>query len=314
VEDIKRYEKYLDGFFEETKLSKGEQENYLSLIRKIEKLDKFITDWTNDDLDKFILSIESISVNSVNKYLQYVRNFYLYVCRIDNVPTRRLYLAKDLSCYINYDKLFEKTLDEQAYRWIKNLLAVPTWKGDMNFRDKVLFELAWEGLDSEEIKNLLVDDIEIDEDNGVAKIKLKDRTLEIRNEEVVYDIIQTIKQDEYYVYPTTNRKEQFRRLKPTPYLIKPVMTRSSKSETVRNPSLLLKNAFSKIEEDIPGINLEKLSLEDIRRSRILKMLKEGAEISDIKKFIDKQSECDLYWLQEIAALMNEKDKEKRGES
>ena len=160
------------------------------------------------------------------------------------------------------------------------------------------------GLSADEIRTLKTDDIEYHD--GIMKLNLKDRMVEIKDEEVIYDVKKTVEQDEYYIYGSSGRKEQFRKMKQTPYLIKPVVTRVGKKDTVTNPSLLLKNVLSKLEDTIPGIDLDKITLEDIRRSRIISLFKKGRSMSEVKDILGKRAECDLYWLQEIALTIKNK--------
>jgi hypothetical protein len=315
------YEKYIDKFFATEKIT--EKETYDNLFKKLEEYDKFIVEWKNEDLDDFIIKLNSISVNTINKYLQFIRDFYKYLCNQLNVIPKNLELTKDLKHYIDIDELLRRRISYKQYTTIKNLLTVLTPQGLFNYRDKVLFQLPWEiGLSNEEIKNLRVDDIEFYQDRGKERAKITIRSKDpkkirysvIENEEFIYDLRRTIEQKEYYIIEEGGKGRQyFRKLKDTPMLIKPMAIRQSSKDVVANPSQLLNRVLMKfdgIKTIAPEINLSMLGLEDIKRSRVIELLKNpNITPKTIKDVYDKKSECDLYWLKEIANIIKRKEKE-----
>lgn len=323
-----RYEKYVDKFFEVNKPK--EQGTYKSLFNKLEYFDKFITEWKIEDLEEFIKKTGSISVNSINKFLQYSKTLYEFICKENNIVPKHLYLPKDLKFYIDMGALNDVTLTEMQYKFVKNLLTVQTIKGqttsrheyiqsgEYNFRDKVLWMLPWEaGLTNQEIKNLRIDNIEFYEEYGKqkARLKLKDRKVVITNLELIESIKKTIDQNVYYRIESQAEKsgrEYFVYLKSTPMVIRPIQMRQSNLDTVANPSMLLGRALVRLEaeHDIPHVSLSKISIEDIRRSRIIHFLKDPAySIDDVKNMFGRQNESDLYWLMEIAQVFKKKEEE-----
>lgn len=302
-----KYVQYIEEFIETKKIK--EKENFINLVKKMEGIDKFITDWNSNDLDLLIKSTNSISVNSINKYTQFAKAFYKYVCEKHNVTPKNLVLSKDYTYYIDLERLNGVTLTESQYNWLKNELLIHTSihddSGDFfwNYRDKVMVELAWEGLSNEEIKNLKISDIKwINNDKSVI-LSLKKRSLRIDNEEIAYDLKKAKEQDKYYIPETLNKKEQWRDLKYSDNIIRPVATRQGKNEGVCNPSQILKNVFRKIDIGIiPGVDLENLTLEDIKRSSIINMFSKNKNITiaEVKNKFGKKTECDLYWLQRLA--------------
>ena len=169
--------------------------------------------------------------------------------------------------------------------------------------------MAWEGLTNTEIKHLKVSDISFYKEFGIEKIqlRLKTRNIIIDDSEVVYDIKKTIEQKEYF-REEKNGRSYFVHLKDTPMLIKPIAMRVSDNDAVSNPSILLHRVLQKLEDEfsLPGINLSDLSLEDIRRSRIIDLLKHDT-IGNVKMIYDKKASCDLYWLEEIAILIRREE-------
>lgn len=324
-----RYTEYAEMFFEEVKPK--EKGVYQSIFNKLEDYDKFITEWEIEDLENFIKNTGSISVNTVNKYLQYCKDIYKYICRKNNVTPKHLYLPKDLKYYIDFKELNDVTLTEMQYKLVKNLLTVQTIEGqttsrdeyippgEYNFRDKVLFTLPWEaGLTNQELKNLKITDIEFYNEYGKekAKLKLKNRTVVITNKELIHDIKKTIEQNVYYRIESQLEKqgrEYFVYLKHTPMLIKPVAMRQSNKDTVANPSMLLSRVLKRIEaeHEVTGTVLSKISIEDIRRSKIIHMLMDDAySIEDVANWIGRdEGNSDLYWLAEVAQVFKKKQEE-----
>lgn len=74
VEKELRYEDLLQRFIEENNVK--EKETYSNLINKINDYDKWITTWTNKDLEELITDVHSISSNTIKKYVQCIRTFY----------------------------------------------------------------------------------------------------------------------------------------------------------------------------------------------------------------------------------------------
>ena len=176
---------------------------------------------------------------------------------------------------------------------------------EYNTRDKILVELAWEGLTVDEMKNLKEQDIVFDKSSGsnIAKIKLETRTVNVRNEGVVEDIKKTLRQTEYYLASKTGRKSQFRKYKETDYLIKVINTNTSSKDTASNLTQIMKKVLARVYV-LPTVDLENLTLESIRRSRAIEMLKHNESLDDVQEFMGKKTSCDLYWLQELALKIN----------
>lgn len=331
-----RYGEYVDKFFEVNKPK--EQGTYRSLFNKLESFDVFITEWDINNLEDFIKKSGSISVNTINKFLQFSKEIYKFVCEENSVKPKHLYLPKDLKFYIDMNALNDVTLTEMQYKLVKNLMLVETFgphmtskrekidKGIYNYRDSVLWMLPWEaGLTNQEIKNLRVDDITPYEEYGKKKmkLKLKDRNVIITNKDLVEAIEKTIEQNVYFRIekPTVNDgvverqgREYFVYLKRSPALIRPVAMRQSENPFVANPSMLLGRVLARIadEHDVPGVKLEKISVEDIRRSKIIHMLKDEAyDVSDIREWTSRENESDLFAWRDIAEVFKRKEEELR---
>ena len=122
----------------------------------------------------------------------------------------------------------------------------------------------------------------------------------------------TMSEYKYFVTGSGRKKEHFLDLRDTRAFIRPVQTNSSEKETVANPSELLSKALSKV-ETIPGTNLNlfDMSIESIRRSRVIDLLRrKDTDINDIKNILKKSNTSDIYWLSQISVLMERQLKQK----
>jgi site-specific recombinase XerD len=299
------YEKYTNDFLESGRAS--EAETYITLFGKLEEYDKFILEWDKEDLEIFLKSLSSVSVNSINKYLQYIREFHKYITEIDGVEYKKLEIHHDLKNYIDLNKLLSVTINESQYKMLRRLLTIDSGDYTYNSRDAAILILAYNLLDNAEIKNLMKDDIKFYELAGreVCEIRLKNRYTVIEDKEEIDIIKKTMKEYKYFVTGTNKKREHTLDLKDTKAFIRPVHTRSTLKQTVANPSEILARVLDKI-ETIPGtsINLYDFSIESIRRSRIIQLLRsKDVNIDNIKNILKKSSSCDLYWLSEISMLI-----------
>ena len=303
-----KYENYIENFISENNIKEKEQFVYRGFIDLLVDMDTYITKWKNKDLDIFIESLQSTSVNTIDKYLQYIKKFYKFVCKKENIVSKHLFLSYDKNKYIDYNKLKTTILNDQQYINLKNSFGYLYDGKEYNTRDKLMIELAYNGLTAYDIKHLKINDVKLNNSQS-AEIYLHDRIIKIDDEEVIKDIQKTINQDYYYIEPTENRKHQLRKLKDTEYIIRPVKTNQGKNDTVSNPSQILKKAFEKMQDYYPdkNIDLSMLTLEDIRRSKVIQMLKNEVPIEEVSSFLGKKSNCDLYWLKDLANnLKNQK--------
>lgn len=335
VNNTQRYEQYIEKFFETNKVK--ERGVYKSLFNKLEDFDKFITEWNISDLEEFIKKSGSISVNTINKYLQYSKDIYKFICKENNVEPKRLYLPKDLKFYIDLEEFINVTLTEMQYKMTKNLIIVEThdWHttsrgenippGEYNFRDKVLFMSPWEvGLTNQDLKYLKESDVELYREYGKDKIRLrlKDRIAIVTNEELIEAIMKTKEQNVYYrIESQINKKgrEYFTYLKYTPMLIKPVAMRQSNKDEVANPSTLLNRTLRRIEAEhnVPGVILSKITIESIKRSKVVHMLQDDSySIEDVAEWFgrDEHGTSDIYWISEVAQIFKQKEKELRSKN
>lgn len=297
------YEKYKVDFLKSGLVT--ERMTYKNIWNKLRDVEKPIQFWNDEDLDGFMMKMGSLSCNTINKYLQFTRIFHEYVCKFEGINPKQLKLTKDLKKYIDYDKFFQHYITKNEYSRIVSLLEIYA-----NQRDKSIFLLAWEGFTNEMIKFLREDDICFIS-NKKTKIFTKNRskTIVVENEELIKTLKNTITERGYC------KNDNMIEYKITPMLIKAAMTKVSNKETVANPSKFLNGALKKLADQVPNVDLERLSnidlkhlnIEDIRRSRIVQLFKQGISIQTVKCVFDKKTESDLGWLQEIAVDIKRKN-------
>lgn len=308
------YEKYTNDFLESGKAS--EVETYTTLFRKLEEYDKFILDWDEEDLEMFLKSLGSVSVNSINKMLQFIREFHRYIAEIDGVEYKNLELHHDLKNYIDLNKLLSVTINEMQYKMLRQLLTVDSGSISYNNRDAAILILAWNLMDNGEIKNLMKDDVRFYKLAGkeICEIRLKNRYTIIDDEEEIEILKKTMSEYKYFVTGTDKKREHTLDLKDTKAFIRPVLTRQTSKETCANPSEILSRVLDKV-ETIPGanINLYDFSIESLRRSRIISLLRnKDVDINDIKNILGKKNSSDLYWLSEISMLIERESNSNKG--
>lgn len=313
----KKYEKDKEEFL--NKITKNKH-MYEAIFNDIEELNIDIYNFNNNDLEILLSYIGSISLNSLNKSLQIIREIVYYF----NPKNEKLMPNKKMENYIDYDKLFSKTIIFPGhYDYIKDWLKIAAQKdgnlNEYNFRDAVIFDLACEGLTNKEIKNLKMKNIHFFRENSKNKCRLDlitNRSIVLDNEEIVFDIKKCM-QEIYYLRIEKTGKYMFVPYRDTPYLIRPVQMHQGKNLTVADPNSILGNKLKKL-ENIPVkninndieyyINLNNLSLEDLRRSKILYLIGEfDAKITDLQYLLSKKTEHDLHWLKKIAKILYNKN-------
>ncbi|WP_353894170.1 hypothetical protein PRVXH_000952 [Proteinivorax hydrogeniformans] len=276
-----------------------------SHIQEVENTHGCFTKWNDDALRYYLQSFEATSPNSLHKYVQFLRNLYNYIAGEENIKIAKTYYIsqEELFSLIDRRKLNESILSLEQNRYIKNQLTVTKDGIEGNVRDKLIFELAWEGLSNEEIKLIKESDIEFTltaEEKVIVLLNLKNRVHRIEDEEVVEDIKRCLKETDYYL---TLKNGRIRRMKykESEYLIKPLnVGRGKIEEYLINPSHALMTVFRQNAIICEGINVGSLTVEEIRRSRIIYLLENNYSLETINLMYNVRHSNNLYWLRSIA--------------
>ena len=280
-----------------------DKSTYNCIFNTMKTLNINIYEFNNVDLDNVLNSFGSISVNSLNKYLQFVREIIKFV-----LPGEKIQPTKKIDEYVDYKRLLSKTIIfPMDYSAIKNQITISVGEIEYNMRDKVLFCLSCLGLTNNEMKNLKKSDVEFAtiNDKNCCVLHFNTRTVTTTDKELIDDIKVCMK-ERYYLRIESTGKEMEIRYKDTPYLIRPIETNSSDNETIANPSLTLKKVLNKIYHR--DLDMEHISIEDIRRSLIFYWMgSHNAREIDVADLLSKKTRSDLIWLKNVAKkIYNEK--------
>ena len=305
------YEYYLSNFLEENNINGGLRLGYQTMVKRISLFEKPIIEWNNYDLDVLLKQTGSISVNSITKYIQMFRTFYVHVCKKEGIEKPRpIFATHSEKYYIDYNKLMSVTINTMQYKALKEMFSYYESGKTYNTRDKLIFELYWEGFTADEIRKIKKSDIEFSERLGYkyVEIKLGNRIKIIDNIEVIEDIKLTMNEFDYLLLGREGRKDSVRKLKDSKYLIRPIQTNNSKVDYISNPSAIIKRYLSRLNISFEGKDLEAMAPEDIKRSRVIEMLKNPAvDKEDVKEFLGKKAMGDLYWIEDFAQIMKHKE-------
>ena len=296
-------EKYSTSFLNiyDPKQNKGQ---VIRNIIKIEKeVHKGLLSWNKDQIIMFLKEFKSISPVSLQKELTILREFSDFICKEENYKKRKYTLAKSMYILlIDTHRLLSVTLSYEQFQSIRMQLGFAASGETVNYRDKLIFELAWFGLTEVEIRMLKKDDIYFSKSkdgmNIVILSLINDKNTIIDSIEVLEDIKMCI------VTNKITRISKDGRFKTTwykssEYLIRPGLagTKSS-NDFFRKPTTALKGAFIKQKITCQEIDMNALSLDDIRRSRLILLLSPQNE-----KLFDFKTVLKLYNLKRVENIM-----------
>lgn len=312
-------EKYLKDF-----LALNSNYDFKAVLNRIIDQEKIsgisFLDWTELEVGEYLKSFKSVSDMALNRQLSVLRNFSDFVCENENLPKRKYDLGEfKFYDFIDKEELLKTTLSYEQYRHIKNQL-------DDNVRDKLLFELPWYGLTNNMIKMLKISDIEFmysddfgweiaflschgsvegnDNDNEDEVSSNETVMIKIEDPEVVEDIRKCMKET-WHVIESKDGRTKKMQYRDSEYLIKPInVGKNKKEDYISNPSLTLQKTFVAKEITCEGININKLSIANIRRSGLIYLLSpENANDFDLD-FITVaygyKNDTGLYWLRNFA--------------
>jgi len=268
-------------------------------------------DWEDEQVIIFLKQFGSVAPSSLHKKIQIIRKFADMICKKEKLPLKEYSLNDGVTMQlIDRKRLFAVTLTYEQFMNIKNQLDIQEDGMNINVRDKVIFELAWEGLTSDDIRLLKESDIEITKEEtglNVAILNLKDRIARIDSQEMIEDIKACMKET-YSVSVNAVGKRRQLPYKNSEYLCKPSKIGKESIKTYLNePNIALQGVFKSGAILCEGIEVEGLSLADIRRSKLIYLLApENVKYFDteiVSSIFNLRSNTGLNWLRTIAAEM-----------
>lgn len=274
------------------------------------KINKQIEQWEYNDVVQWLQSIHSVSLVSLYSRISIFSRYRDFISHKNGVKMPKINInTADLYSSIDYDELLSITISYQEYKYILSQLC----NNDVNAqiisaRDRVVFELAWLGLTNEGIKRLKKSDIEFtinDIDEEIAVIKLASNQFVTNDIQIMTDLKICIDTNDYIIYSKDNRVKKMTLLD-SDYLIRPVTVgRISESDgSIHNPSIILQSLLEKFDITCPNINVLGLSIESIRRSKIIYMLNnensQYFDVSFVMNLFDITSESIIYFYRMVS--------------
>lgn len=286
---------YREQFLSQVNNSKAISLVINNIIIHEEKFSNSCTEWSNDQFEEYLKSFHSTSPNAISRPMRYLRDFSNFICDKENLshtnyslPVRKIYEMVD------YDKILSITITPEQYQHIKNQLT-------LNIRDRVMFELAWQTLTANEIKYLR----ETDFDATKGIIQLPKREWEIKAEDMdIFDDIQKCIEEKCYYIGSKDGHIKGMSFKKGDYLLKPIFVGVQKEDNfIGSPSVTMQRAFIQQKIKCPGIDIPYLSIEDIRRSKII-YLASSKENDDLVKLLGSGNIMShLAWLRRLAKIV-----------
>ena len=279
---------------------------YSNILSKVEQYNKPLESWTVEDVDRYLSDLSSTSLNTIQKHLLSLRKLYKYISKTNDDISP----SKTLWEFIDFDKLRSIILTKEDYIYIRNSLDIVYGGETINLRDKVIFELAWSTLTSEEIRLLKENDIE-EISRDLVILHLSNRKVNIDDPVVVKDIRNLKNEMNYYIFWNNGKILKYS-YKESSFLIKPIAIRLDKARMdIASLSIIFMQIMKRTSFDISRksidfdgvdhiLNLKKISLEAIRRSKIIYLLSMDVTLETIKQLLDKNQQSDIVWLRKMA--------------
>lgn len=268
--------KYRNEFLEneENKLTVSDIDR---IIEKEEVFGVECIDWDKNGmyLELYLKSFHSISSNALSKAMANLREFTRFICDKEGIteyPDFKLQVGR-IDKLIDNDKLMSIIINWEEYKRIIDQLES---KGDI--RSKVIVELAWLLLTTDEIQNLKKSDVEFStsDETGlpIVILHLGDKRVTVEDPEVVKDIDKCLRTIFYYI-KAEDGKDKTMEFKDVEYLIRPVKAgkhKQGEEDNISNPSNALQKALKTQKITCPGIDILSMNIENIRRSKIIFLL------------------------------------------
>lgn len=263
--------------------------------------------WSKENLIKWLKDFNSTSIGSLNVKLSIFRKFCSFISEEEHVRYEDVNLDfGELYNYLDVEQLKRITITYMDYRHILNQM-LPDSSGDgWNVRDRLIFELAWLGLSNEEIKLLKESDLEFQGDDAVILNISNTKFFRTDDPQLIEDIKLCLKERYHHIASKDGRSKKMQ-YRDSEYIIKPVnVGRSKKEDYVGNPGVVLQAAFAYFGITCNGIDIFTLSIEDIRRSKIVYLLSEENQdyfdMEFVKNMFDMSSENQMFWYKKVSRI------------
>ena len=280
-----------------------------NIIETEEELKINLLDWSEDNVIVFLKKANAASPQTLNKHMSTLRKFAEFICKKEKLPIQS-YVFQEENIFlrlIDRRQLLRVTLNYDEYLTIREQINKTEDGESINTRNKLIFELAWVGLTNDEIKFIKEKDIEfIKMENGsdITILNLENKTLRIEDDVITTDVKLCLK-EKYCIGTAKDGRIKKTFYKDSEYLIKPVQVGPKTGKTyIDNPHLALRRVLEAGEIICEGIDVEKLTLSDIRRSKLIYLLapenEEFFNLETVAKIYNLRNSEGLRWYKDIA--------------
>lgn len=271
-----------------------------------------IVKWDKQTLFDWLKSIHAVSVISFYNRLAIFERYAKYLTDKAGLPALEIKIeSSEMFDILDIELLLKNTITNEQYQKLLEKMKSLQFADDFAFdiRDRVIFELAWLGLTSSEIKYLKTSDITFSSNNGCAImiVKTADNEFVAMDVQLLNDIRECIMTNEYVVITRAGVRKTYELLS-SDYLIRPIKVgRIAESlGTLANPALSLHDALVKNKITCDDIDVENLTIENIKRSKIIYMLSidHGSknDIRYVAEVYDIKHEMMLYTLKKLSKM------------
>lgn len=300
-------QKYSKEFIRIYDKAKNKGQILRNIILTEEETNIELLKWNDTEVATFLKKSNAISPQSLNKSMVILRKFADFICKSEKITTREYPMEDGIFMQlIDRKQLLETTISYDQYLIIRSQLDMDTEEEiAVNIRDKVIFELAWEGLMNDEIRSIKVSDIEfVKSSNGWDDtiLNLDNKVFRIEDSEVTKDIKNCIK-ELYCVRTAKDGRTKKTFYKESEYLIKPINVGRTSSKTyLDNPHLALQRVLRSGNIICKDIDVDSLTLAGIRRSKLIYMLSLSLEENEEDSYFTRENIAAIFNLNNAEAL------------
>lgn len=264
--------------------------------------------WNNEQIELFLKEFHSVSPVSLRKNMTILKKFANLVCDKEELKRVEYPVLTDeiLMDLIDKKGILSVTLSYQQFQYMRRQLKDTLPGETISYRDVVIFELAWYGLTEDEIRRLKKSDVEFTTSKDGMEVAIlslvTNKVVRIEDLETIEDLKEAMSES-YRITMSNHGKLDRREYKDSDYIIRPIKSGVvSNKDYLDKPTTALKGAFARKNITCEGVDIPALSLDDIRRSRLILLLAPQNE-----KFFDFETVAGLYNIKSVDGIRWHKD-------
>ena len=303
--------KYSELYLKIYDITNNKGKNIKNIIETEEELGIELSQWKEEHIIIFLKKFNSISSASLKKNLVIMKEFSNYICKNENLNEIEYSLSNiSFMLSINKEKLLSVTLSDDQFQSIRHQLGSTVEGETINYRDKLIFELAWYSLTENEIRMIKKTDIGFTKSKGgtdIAILKFASGKTVIIDDTVTIEDFKQCMASDYRISIAKDGRAKNIKYKNSEYLIRPGTSGiRTGTDYLGKPSTALKGIFETQNIVCDGIDIFKLNLDNIKRSRLIMLLSPKNEMVLDLEFVaglyDIKSKYGIKWCKEAAIL------------